>query len=435
MTGRVNIQHRMSAAALCLGMLVFLFGIGATSADPIPPDISAGSAILMDAATGEVLFEKDCHARRFPASTTKIMTAILALENRKLDDLVYASEYACKTQFASLHLKPGECLTMQNLLYGLLLRSANDAAVCIAENVAGSEEQFVAMMNAKAKEIGANNTHFVNPHGLHDPNHYSTAYDLALIARYAIRKPEFNEIVRTKSKRIERSINTADVSLISTARLLGKLYGADGIKTGYTKQAGYCFVGSATRNDWRLISVVLKSKDSIGDSAALLNYGFKYFRSVTFARAGRPVKRVPVSGGVVEEVNLLPGGDLAFIVRKNAAADAQTKIEVSKVHAPVKKGEKVGTLTGFLNGRMVGVVDLVAAESVDRTLGATVLHFIKLVVITICLAIVGFITYGTAVAKVARRRRRGIPSRSGEVDYFGTRRSQRRDGHPTRSEG
>ena len=380
-------------------------------ADPVPPVIAGHAAIVLDAVSGKVLYEKACHARMSPASTTKIMTAILALENSKLTDTCTASARACKTPFGNLHLKPGETLDLQDLMCATILRSANDGAICIAEHVAGSVPKFARMMNAKAKEIGATDTHFVNPHGLYDRKHYSTAYDLALIARYAIKAPGFNDLVGTKSARIERSINTKDVYVKNTARFLWRYEGADGIKTGYTKQAGRCFVGSATRDGWRLITVVLKSKDAGKDTAAIMDYGFKYFKLVCYAKTTEPVRSLPVAGGVVEKVDVFPSKDLALILKKTAPAEAKTEVDVRTAVAPITKGDKLGTLTAYLNGRKVGTVDLIAAQSVDRTLVATALLWARNIMLTGVMALVGYLTYGTQAAKVARRRRRSVPSR------------------------
>jgi len=395
--------------AICT--LVSCLAVSFVAADPVPPTITAESAILVDAVTGKVLYEKRCRVRRPPASTTKMMTAILALENGDLGDVVCASKHACSTPFGSLHLKAGEQMTLNDLLYGLILRSGNDAAVCVAEHIGGSEKKFVEMMNQKAGEIGARDTHFVNPHGLHDPRHYSTAYDLALVARYTVRKPVFNDIVQTKTARVERSLNPKDVYLKNTARFLWRFDGADGIKTGYTKEAGHCFVGSATRNGWRLITVVLKSKDAGEDTTALLNYGFKHFKQVCFARTNEVVTTVPVSSGVREKVGLAPERDLSLVLRQPAKAEAKTDIDTREARAPVTKGEKLGSLTGYLNGEKVGQVDLLAAESVDRTLAATIWFWVRSALITCTIFIVGAISYGTAVAKAARRRRRGLASR------------------------
>lgn len=381
------------------------------SDDLAPPNVTAESAILIDATTGTVLSQKACHARRPPASTTKMMTAILALEHGGLDDVIIASPCASKTPFGSLHVKPGEKITLRDMLYALLMRSANDAAVCIAEHIAGTEPKFVAMMNEKAKEIGANDTHFVNPHGLHDPKHYSTAYDLALIARYAASMPEFNEIVGTKHHRITRSISKLDCTLKNTGRLLWKFDGADGIKTGYTKEAGHCFVGSATRNGWRLISVVLKSKKTMDDSSALLDHGFTNYKLVCFARKGQVATRLPVRGGVDRNVDLIPTESLGKIVRSTARVETRYEIDESRITAPVQQGERVCALAGYINGEKLGSVPLVAASGVRRTFAFGLWVWTRTLLIVLALGMAALLTYGTATAKVARRRRRRLAAR------------------------
>ena len=391
----------------------------AAYAAPTPPKIVAKSAIVVDSVTGTILYTKDCHARRPPASTTKMMTAILALEHGDLDEQVCASAHACQTPNSSLHLKPGEILTLRNLLYGLLLRSGNDAAVCVAEHVAGSEPKFVQMMNERAKELGAKDTHFVNPHGLYNAKHYSSAYDLALIAREAARYPEFNEVVRTRTAYIERSINTKDAYLRNHARFLWKFEGADGIKTGYTREAGRCFVGSATRDGWRPIAVILKSKDAGVDASALLTYTFKYFQGYYFAKPGNKVTSLPVAGGMAEKVDLVPSDGLGIVIRKSSGDEAKTEIETRKAKAPIEKGEKLGTVTGYLNGKRVGSVDLIAAESVDRTPAATAWVWTRSFLLIGLLSLAVFITYGTAAAKAARRRRRSLASRSRKAHNVG----------------
>lgn len=405
-------KRRIDLYALVVTLLLGIVSAGWT--EPVPPTVACHAAVLIDAISGKVLFEKACHNRMSPASTTKMMTAILALEHSHLRDACLASPYACKTPFGNLHLKPGEKLDLNNLLTGTMLRSANDGAVCIAEYVAGSEPKFVQMMNAKAKEIGANDTHFINPHGLYSPKHYSTAYDLAMIARYAVKIPAFNEIVRTRTARVERSINKQDVFVKNTARFLWRYEGADGIKTGYTKEAGRCFVGSATRDGWRLIAVALKSPDAGKDVAAMMDYGFKFFQPVCYAKTTDAVTSLPVRGGVIKTVNLMPTRDLALVLHRPTKPDSRVEIETRRAIAPITRGQKLGTLTGYLNGKKVGSVDLVAAESIERTFAMTAWIWIRTILLAALLALTGLIIYGTQAAKAARRRRGGISAGSGK---------------------
>ena len=231
------------------------------------------------------------------------------------------------------------------------------------------------------------------------------------MARYAINLPVFNDIVRTKTARIERSTDSQDVTLRNTARFLWRFDGADGIKTGYTKEAGRCFVGSATRDDWKLIAVVLKSNDAGADTEVLLDYGFKHFKQITFARSDRKVTSVPVRGGVAEQIDLVANDDLTLVLSARDNAETSVDIDIKMATAPFDKGDKLGTLTGYLNGEEVGSVDLLATESVDRTLLATMWVVARGTFLVVLVGLMGFVTYGTAAAKAARRRRLGISAR------------------------
>jgi len=347
-------------------ILTALLGMGAVGAVE-QPKILAESAILTDAVTGQILYAKNIHVTRPMASTTKIMTAIIVLENCDLNEIVTASENAAKTPYTSLNLRPGEQVKVKDLLNALMIRSANDAAVALAEHVGGTVSGFAQMMNDKAKQIGAKNTNFVTPNGLHDPKHYSTAYDLALITRYALRMHEFNKIIKTKSAIIERSINKKDLLVQSKSKFLKHYVGADGVKSGYIKQAGYCYVGSATRGGWRLVSVVLKSNDSQAETAVLMDYGFKNYRRLVLADKSRPVKKVPVNGGS-DELEIVPTERVHVAVKHNEAGSAKTEIKLDDIHAPIRKGDKVGTITAYVAGKPVVTVDLAAAHDVDESL-------------------------------------------------------------------
>ena len=201
-------------------------------------DITAEAAVLIDSETGDILFEKDSSKKLGMASTTKIMTGILAIENCRLDDIVTISRHASYTEGSSIYTKEGEKISVETLIYGLLLKSGNDAAAALAEHMAGSEEAFADMMNEKAKKLGLKNTHFVNPHGLYDPDHYTTAYELAMLARYAMKNKTFAEIVNTVQY-IEETNEARDKHIVNNANKLIKMYEeADGIKPGYTPETG-----------------------------------------------------------------------------------------------------------------------------------------------------------------------------------------------------
>ena len=239
------------------------------------PQVEAEAAVVMVAGTNQVLFEKNASAIMYPASTTKIMTLITALEKGDLASIVTVSPRAAAVDGSSLDLRPGDKLTLRNMVTGLMLVSGNDAATAIAEHVAGSVPAFVALMNAKAAKLGAINTHFTNPHGLPDPiNHYTTAYDLALISAYAMNNPDIVKIVSTREADIP-FLNRKEVHVTNTNKLLKTYPGINGLKTGYTREAGDCLVAGARRNSVQLITVVLNDDNRWTDAAALLDYGFQ----------------------------------------------------------------------------------------------------------------------------------------------------------------
>lgn len=242
---------------------------------------SATSVILMDRETGRTLFERNAKERRPPASTTKIMTAVLILERGRLHEKVRVGEQAASVGGFSLGLKPGQMVSLKDLLAAILVGSANDAAMAAAEHIAGSKGRFVSLMNAKATQLGMKDTHFANPHGLDEDGHYSTAYDLALLARYALQNPSFARLV--KSRRIQVTIMNGRTRRVvrrkvlkTHNRLLDSFWGADGVKTGYTEAAGPSLVASARRGDRGLIAVLLNDPHRFTDAASLLEYGFRH---------------------------------------------------------------------------------------------------------------------------------------------------------------
>lgn len=326
-----------------------------------PPILKAKSAIVVDADTGQVLYELRADERRAIASTTKMMTAILLIERGNLDDLVVATENAVRTRYANLNMTPGETIPLRDMLYAIMLRSSNDGSVAAAEYLAGTEERFVQMMNEKAQELGLKNTHFANSHGLDDPNHYSTARDLATLARYCIQNPLFNEIVRTQKTRILRSVNLQDVVVTSHARCLKNLPGADGIKTGYTAKAGRCFVGSVTRNGWRLISVVLGSTDADKDTHALIEWAYKQYTRIDLAQAGGAVGQMRVEGAEPNTVPVVASAPLRVIVPRRWKEEIQPVLHITPAPPPVKRGQTVGELAAVVNGKVVAKVPVTAA--------------------------------------------------------------------------
>jgi len=250
-------------------------------------DLTARAAVLMDAATGKILYQKEPDLRLPPASTTKVMTAIVTLESgRSFKETLPVSKEATRVPASKLYLRPGQTLSIQELLYGIMLASANDASMVLAEGIGGSVERFAEMMTKKAHDIGATNTHFTNPHGLTAADHYSSARDLAIMFRYAMRNPTFREIVQTKFSSVtttavvRKKVVPRRISVRNHNRLLWNFDGALGGKTGYTFAAQKCFVGAVQRNGTTLIVAILGARDQWGDTKRLLEYGFDNFESL-----------------------------------------------------------------------------------------------------------------------------------------------------------
>ncbi|OPY57722.1 MAG: D-alanyl-D-alanine carboxypeptidase DacB precursor [Pelotomaculum sp. PtaU1.Bin035] len=337
------------------------------------PEIVGGSAAVIDSKNGQVLFEKNMRQRMYPASTTKILTAIIALEKGRPADMVTISGEACNIEGSAIGLDEGEKISLEDLLYALMLNSGNDSAVAIASYIGGSVDGFVDLMNKKAAELGAVNTHFNNPNGLPDPNHYSTAYDMAVIARYAMQNPEFRKIVATETKDICREDPNAQTYLLNHNKLLWQYEGANGIKTGYTELAGQCLVASAARQGRELIAVVLGSEGTNiwSDAKVLLDYGFVEFNSVSVTEAGKRITDVPVRFGVSDSTPVLTSCSLTYDFPRNKQYEIRQEVRLKeKIIAPVEAGEKLGEVAFFANDREIGRVDLVSKQAVQRKMPA-----------------------------------------------------------------
>lgn len=353
----------------CLLIVNLLVGTSYGIAQANEPEVTAVAAVVMEAKTGKVVYKKNADQRRAPASTTKIMTGLLALEKKgdSLDQMVTASVKAAATGESSIWLEEGEKLSLDNLLYGLLLNSGNDAAVAIAEYISGSEEEFANEMNKKAKEIGAIHTHFANPNGLPNNDHYTTAYDLALIARTALNNPKFAEIVSTKTKAIPWPGHEWNRQLINTNKLLWRLEGANGIKTGYTNAAGHCLVSSATRDGQQFIAVVLGSQQAWDDSANLLEYAFANYNRVTLFKKGQKIIDASVEQGMEKKVGLLAAKDIDAVVKKTESKDLHKKIILKeRIVAPLKEGDIAGEAKIYLFDQEIANGDLVVAQEVHQ---------------------------------------------------------------------
>ncbi|WP_413372377.1 D-alanyl-D-alanine carboxypeptidase family protein [Paenibacillus taichungensis] len=284
----------------CMLVPLFLFpsfGLAEAQGTIPGPSTHAQSAALIDVTSGRILYSKDGDKELRIASLTKIMTAIVAIEHSKLDDKVKVTSSAFAKEGSSIYLKLGEEMTLENMLYGLMLRSGNDAASAIAEHVGGSEEGFVLLMNKKAEQIGLTHSHFMNPHGLDADGHYSTANDLARLTAYALKNPVFKRIVATENKSAPNPNESWEYSWQNKNKMLRLYEGADGVKTGYTKKAFRCLVSSATRNGQQLAAVTLNDGDDWNDHARMLDFGFENFPLVEIAKKEQLVQNTDVVTG------------------------------------------------------------------------------------------------------------------------------------------
>ncbi len=428
-------------AAFVLAAFTLLCSVNITALG-VKPSVTAGAAILIDAQTGNVLFEKNAEKKMYPASTTKIMTALVALDAVKNQEISLSqpltlSEGAYKTldpDGSSIALKVGEAMTLEGLLQGLLIASGNDAAVTIAEGISGTTEQFVTKMNEKAKAIGLSNTHFVNPHGLHNEQHYTTAHDMAVLAQYAMKNDNFRSIVECAHIYLPAT-NMADKRyFINTNNLVSRMRypyyyyeKATGIKTGSTDQAGYCLVSSAEDSGKSVIAVVFNAEDisvSHNESKAILEHGLSDFTLKTLAKRDDIFGEVKVKQAAdgtdhillsaKENLNALfpNGGDLEKI-------EVQCEIP-EKIYAPINAGQVIGKAKFIYEGKEVGVVDLCSTVEIKRhflgfisTFGEWLWSFkvVKFVVYTALALVVAFVAlviigFSRAIKKSKRKKRR-----------------------------
>ncbi|NLK00255.1 MAG: D-alanyl-D-alanine carboxypeptidase [Clostridia bacterium] len=326
---------------LAMVMTLYYHGISLGS---VPPHITAESAILYDKNTGQVLYEKNSKEERPPASTTKVLTGILAVDMASTDEIVKISKHSASIGEASIHLTTGEALSVHDLILGALIKSGNDASVALAEAAAGNENYFVFLMNRKAFLLGAGHTNFINPNGLHHNEHFSTAYDLAVIADYAMDNPIFRDTVARKTAVIPENNTTWKRYLKNTNRLLGQYPGANGVKTGTTNAAGQCLVASAARGDRSLIVVVLKSYNRYGDTVKLLDFGFNDFKEVSIPK-GTVVGRMYFPDGKPHQVDLLTTEDFNLTVNTKEILSLEKRLVVNRPKKlPVAEGKVLGNL-------------------------------------------------------------------------------------------
>jgi D-alanyl-D-alanine carboxypeptidase (penicillin-binding protein 5/6) len=355
--------------------------------------------LLADAETGEILWQRNPDLRCYPASLTKIMTAILVLERSNLDDWVTVPKDAAFIGESSMALKEGEKVQLKDLLNAILVRSANDACVAAAIYLAGSVEKFVEWMNEKAKELGMTNTHFVNPHGLHHPQHFTTARDLLTLTRYALQNPTFRSIVSQREIIIAPTNKSALRRYRNRNKLLELYPGCDGVKTGYTIPAGKCLVASATRNGWQLIAIVLGSQDHFADCATLFDHGFNNFVRLILAEKGERIALLHIPDGNPERLWATATDSVKVIVPKAKVGRIKSRLVQGNLRFPIRAGEIVGELIWDIPGASIHKVKLAAAHNLDWSWKAKARLW--------GIRFLGVLAFVLLLLKIANRRRKG----------------------------
>jgi serine-type D-Ala-D-Ala carboxypeptidase (penicillin-binding protein 5/6) len=369
---------------LLLLLVLIIFSTSICVAYAEPPQIDAGACVLIDAKSGEILYEKNKDNKLYPASTTKIMTAILALEKGDLQQVMTASQEAVDDigkDGSNIGIMPGEEISMEYLLQALLISSANETANIIAENICSTRQEFVDQMNQKAKELGAVNTHFVNPCGAHNTEHYTTAADLAKIASYAMTFPKFREIVHMNNFQMPPTNKHDSWPVLATTNKLmqndkSEIYEINGVKTGYTSPAGYNLVSSAVNTQgMELISVIMDVQNEGAQnnvkkySKELLDYGFNNFSQVTLQENNKVYRSVSVEDAEdLTQLDLITKGEIRYVLPNDTSSWNIKEIPHinSTISAPVNEGDIIGYIEYLKNDQSIGKVDVVASRSVKQ---------------------------------------------------------------------
>ena len=417
-------------------LLMFSAVFTTTSFAAGEPEVEATTACLIDAHSGEVLWEKNMDVQMAPASMTKMMTAILAVENLDMDTVVSIDKNAAHYEYNSIDLKKGEELTVRQLVTAMLIGSLNDCAIALADTMSGSEKDFANMMNGRARELGCKNTNFVNSNGMPDKDHLSTAYDMALITKKFMEYDELRKICKIKRYTLEKTNKSDERKIVTTNRLLydknttcevnGKTEPcyykyAIGTKTGYTQAAQGCLAATAVKDGTELISVVIHSEDigRFGDTKAIFKYGFKYFKTYDIYKPGDEVGEIKVKGSKHGKTAC----KAAYYASANLSDESQkenitTDIEyIDKIIAPVAKGTYVGKMNVYNNGKLVSTVDVVTAEDAEEGVfsfiyNGHVAHPVQLALLILLFLAIIFVLaivilrLKYAVKKAQRRKRR-----------------------------
>lgn len=356
-------------------LFLFLFFIPIIKAEEVE-DLApnATSAIMIEASTGEILFQKNKDEKLAPASMTKMMSMLIIIEeiengNLKWDEMITTSERASSMGGSQIFLKAGEKMSVTDLLKGIAIASGNDAVVALAERISGSEESFVKRMNTRAKDLGLKNTNFVNSTGLTEDNHYSSAYDMSLIAKELVKHEKILEFTSTYEDYLRKDTKSP-FWLVNTNRLVRFKEGVDGLKTGFTKEAGYCLTATMKKDNMRLITVVMKEEDTnkrSADTSKMLDYGFNVYMVQTILDEKTTIEKQKVELGKKLTTEIVPKESITILNKKNEEIKNITyKTNINKIIAPVKKGDKVGTIDIIEEGKVISTIDATVKENIEK---------------------------------------------------------------------
>lgn len=362
----------MKKILILLLLLISIPLVKAEETEDLAPN--AKSAIMIEASTGEILFQKNKDEKLAPASMTKMMSMLLIMEeiengNLKWNEMITTSEKASSMGGSQIFLKVGEKMTVEDLLKGVAIASGNDAVVALAERVSGSEEQFVKRMNIRAKDLGLKNTNFINATGLTADNHYSSAYDMSLIAKELIKHEKILEFTSTYEDYLRKDTKSP-FWLVNTNRLVRFKEGVDGLKTGFTDEAGYCLTATMKKDNMRLITVVMKEENTSkrsADTTKMLDYGFNIYMVQTILDEKTTIEKKKVALGKTLTTEIVPKENITILNKKSDDQKNITyKTNINKIIAPVKKGDKVGTIDIIEDNNIISTIDATVKEDISK---------------------------------------------------------------------
>ena len=362
----------MKKILILLLLLISIPLVKAEETEDLAPN--AKSAIMIEASTGEILFQKNKDEKLAPASMTKMMSMLLIMEeiengNLKWNEMITTSEKASSMGGSQIFLKVGEKMTVEDLLKGVAIASGNDAVVALAERVSGSEEQFVKRMNIRAKDLGLKNTNFINATGLTADNHYSSAYDMSLIAKELVKHEKILEFTSTYEDYLRKDTKSP-FWLVNTNRLVRFKEGVDGLKTGFTDEAGYCLTATMKKDNMRLITVVMKEENTSkrsADTTKMLDYGFNIYMVQTILDEKTTIEKKKVELGKTLTTEIVPKENITILNKKSEEQKNITyKTNINKIIAPVKKGDKVGTIDIIEDNNIISTIDATVKEDISK---------------------------------------------------------------------